>query len=158
MSNKMPPAAHGSFSDSTTQTIADAAVAYAITFDTVEDMDGITLVDTSKMTVSSTGVYLIVFSAVAYVTTGANKHYYIWLRKNGADVARTCTTMEFSAAAEEHLMTVSYLDHATAATDYYELVWGSDSTAAQLLAIAAGASPTRPATPSIIATINKISK
>jgi len=43
-----------------------------------------------------------------------------------------------------------------AANDKVEMMWVGSSTNDQLLAVAAGADPTRPATPSTIVTIRKM--
>lgn len=159
MSYKISPIPHGSFSDSTTQTSAGTTSANAITFNTDEIKAGIThstSVNPSRITVDTAGTYLITFSAIVNPSAAA-KHVNIWLSVNGSNVARTNTIYELPASGEA-LTTVTYI-YTFAAGSYFELYWCSrDDANMTLLATAAGINPTTPASPSIILTVNKISK
>lgn len=150
---------YGSISDSTTQTFASTTTAYPITFDTNEALSNIThstSVNPSRITVDKAGTYLITYSVV-WSAGAPNAHVSIWLRVNGSDVPRTNTVIETPLSGES-MMTVTYLYTFTAG-QYFELVANSQDTAnTQILATAAGTTPTTPASPSIILTINKISR
>ena len=150
---------HGQVSDSTTQGIADTTVAYPITYDTNEDVtEGLThsvSVNPSRIYVDLKGSYEIIYSAIADLNTGSNKEIDIWLRVNGTDVDRTNTTVNLGGTPHV-VITVSFI-HAFAAGDYFELVMRGETTAVELIATAAGVSPTRPATPSIIVTAKWVS-
>jgi hypothetical protein len=149
---------HGSFSDSTTQGIASATAAYPVTFDTDEAKSHITHdtgTNPSRITVDKAGTYLITFSAVAK-SNAANKLVEFWLAVDGANVARSNTVSKFVGNANERIITVTFLYTFTAG-QYFEIMWRSDDTGTTLVATAAGANPTRPASPSIILTINLVS-
>jgi hypothetical protein len=151
---------YGSFSSTNTQTIAATNIAYPIYFDIVESTGaGIYWINTKKstVTVQLAGAYLITFSAIEDITGGANVDYEIWLRVNGIDKARTNTITHIVNPSAEQVVTVSYLQRFNAG-DNVQLMMRAASTSAQLLYTAAGTSPTRPESPSIIMTINKISK
>jgi hypothetical protein len=151
---------YGSFSDSTTQTITGATTsAYVITFNTDEYKSQIThstSTNPSRVTIDVAGTYLITFSAIGKSTV-ANKTLDIWLAVDGSNVPRSDTLSRFVGAGNERIITVTLLYTFTAG-QYFELYWSSDDAGTTLQATAAGASPTRPASPSIILTVNKVSK
>jgi hypothetical protein len=153
---KMP---HGQFSDSTTQTWASTTVAYPITLNTDEGKNQVThstTVDTSRIYVDVAGTYLVTFSACTRSPSGAG-HVNMWLRKNGIDVPRTNTTIELLELVQV-VMTVTYLQ-TLKADDYIEIMGNSQDVAnCALVATGVQTTPDVPASPSIIVTINKISK
>jgi uncharacterized protein with WD repeat len=145
-------------SDSTTQTIASTTVAYPITFDTNESLNHITHsieTDTSKVYLTEAGTYLITFSAVGK-STAPNKSLHIWFTVNGENVPRSNTVSKFVGSGNERIITITLL-YTFAVGDYFELYMRSDDVGTILVATEAQTSPTRPASPSIILTVNKIS-
>ncbi len=146
-------------SSTNTQTIASATTVYPVTFDIIESSSNVTWANTAKstFTISYAGTYLITYSAIWDLTGGENADCEIWLRVNNVDVPRTNTILHIINASVEQLSTVTYLQKFNA-NDNVQLMMRSASTSAQLLYTAAGTSPTRPESPSIIITINKISK
>lgn len=145
-------------SNSATLTSGGTTTANLVTFDTDVYKNKIThstVTNPSRITVDEAGAYLITFSAVVNASV-ANKHIDIWLRKDGTNVAGSNTHYE-TPLSGEGLCTVTFIEQLTA-NQYIELVWASkDDASFVLLATAAGASPTTPASPSVILTINKIS-
>lgn len=146
---------YGSFSSNVNQTIASATTAYAITYTDRELTNQITLTSNSHINILVAGTYLITFSAVGKSGV-ANKYLDIWLAVDGTNVPRSNTHSKFVGSANERIITVTYIYDFTAG-QYFELIMHSDDVNTLLAATAAGASPTRPASPSIIVTINKIS-
>ncbi len=53
---------YGAFQDSTDQTAANTTTAYAITFDTTDYSNGVTLSNSSRLNVANAGIYDIQFS------------------------------------------------------------------------------------------------
>lgn len=148
---------HATLSDSTTQAISDTSAVQAITFDTNEVLDGIThstSVNPSRIYFDSAGTYLLNFSGIADTTT-ANQLLHVWGRIDGTDIDRSNTIVRMATASTETTVAVSF--HVTVSADsYFEfMTWGS-STNCQWLATAAQTTPTRPASPSVIATIQRI--
>lgn len=146
---------YGSFSSNATQTIASATTAYAITYTNNEVTNQITLTANSKINILVAGTYLITFSAIG-ASSAPNKYLDIWLSVDGTNVPRSNTHSEFVGTHNERIITVTYLYDFTAG-QYFELYMHSDDTGATLVATAAGTNPTRPESPSIIVTVNKIS-
>lgn len=146
---------YGSFSSSATQGIAATNAAYAITYTDTEATNGVTLSNSSRINIVEAGTYLISFSAVGK-SAAPNKLLDIWLSVNGTNVARSNTLSKFVGSANERIITVTFIYSFTAG-QYFELYMHSDDTGTSLVATAAGANPTRPASPSIITTVNMIS-
>jgi hypothetical protein len=141
-------------SDSTDQAIANISNAQVITFDTDVHHHEINRTSTSRFTITKIGSYLITFSGIVIGTAG-NK-IEVWLRINGNDVANSNTSYTFKGTAVNGLVAVSFIQHFDK-DDYFEFwTWG-DSITCKWDATAAGASPTRPAVPSIIITTNYVS-
>lgn len=143
--------------DNTTQVIPNANNAYGVNFSIIEDNYLINVYNRQNISFLLSGDYLIEISALFTVTTGTNKHVYIWLRKNGVDIARSNTQVEIPNANVETVVAVPFIIDINPG-DNITIIWGSDTTAAQLLNLNAGTNPTRPEVPSIIATISKISE
>jgi hypothetical protein len=150
---------YGSFSDSTTQTFASVTTAYPITFNTDEVKSLIThstSTNPSRIYVDVAGSYMITYSACASSPSG-NGHINFWLRKNNSDIARTNTTCELNEL-QQIVITVTYIIP-LAKDDYIELIGNSQDTLnVTINATGVQTTPDVPASPSIILTINKISK
>lgn len=147
---------YGSFSSSSTQTLLDTGLSYAITYSNTEAENDVYLSNNSRINIRVAGVYLITFSAVGK-SGAANKTLDIWLAVGGVNVARSNTLSRFVGLANERIITVTYIYRFTAG-QYFELYMHSDDTNTVIIATAATAGPpARPACPSIIVTANKIS-
>jgi hypothetical protein len=152
----------GAFSDTTTQIAANTTTAYPITFNTTDVSNGITVVSNSRLTVEFAGRYNIQFSAQLENTTNAAVDIDIWFRKNGTNIAGS--NSRFGLAPRKgvgdpyHTIGTVNLFLDLQATDYVELVWCTTDVGADIKTYAAGTSPTRPAVPSIIATMSYVSR
>jgi len=153
------PLPHGSFSNSTTLTISGlTTAAYPITFDTDEVkylMTHSTGVNPSRIYVDVEGCYLITFSAVCK-SSAPNKKLDIWFAVDGVNVPRSNTISNFVGSGNERIVTVTFL-YEFLANQYFELYYASNDAGTTIVATAAQTNPTRPACPSIILTVNKIS-
>ena len=154
----------GSFSDSSTQLVQYTTAGQVITMDTVELADGVTLASNSRITLPLIGDYLLTFSAMLITNSNQPQGVDIWLRKNGSGaVARSSTHMHV-AKNSTNVMAVPFIISATAQNDYFQLMMcassGIDTAGVADTGIAAiaasAANPVRPAAPSIIVTVNKI--
>lgn len=153
------PTNYGAFYD-TTQQLAAANTATIILLNSTSLVDGVTLSGGSHINIPSTGVYNIQFSAQFVNTGAADVPVSIWLRKNGiTDIAATCTDVTVAAKSGSingyAVAAWNFLESLTAG-DYVELVWSTTNTSAYLEYLAARTSPTRPAAPSIIVTVNQV--
>ena len=148
---------YGSFFDTTTQTAAVINTAYAMTFNSTDLSQGVTLgTPTSRVYVDTINTYNIQFSAQVVNTSGGGAHrIWIWLRKNGADVPNTATVIRIQGNNSEAVAAWNFLLEMNQG-DYFELMWASDNTGVQLQTFAA--SGFYPAIPSVILTVtNNIS-
>jgi hypothetical protein len=140
-------------SDLTDQAIASATAAQLITFNTDNHHYGITKTSTSRFTIVTAGSYLICFSGIAIGVGG--KIIEVWLKKNTAYLDNSNTRYQFKADSAPTVIAVSFIE-LFAVGDYFEFwTWGND-TGNKWDYTAAGTSPTRPASPSIIMTCNYV--
>lgn len=145
---------HISMLDTTTQTIASAGTPQVITFDTTVQADKIAVTSSSRFTVNEAGVYQLSLSAE--ITAGvANKTGDIWVRVNGTDVANS-NRKRTVVNNETSVLTISGIAITMTAGQYIEFWFNGDDTSIALPASAAGVTPTRPVTPSILFTLTKI--
>lgn len=147
----------GSFYDTTTQTTA-SGVAKAMELNTTDISAGVSITNNAlgrptRITVNTTGIYNLQFSAQLDRTTGGSSQQIdIWIRKNEIDQVWTNTGVAMQANAGKVAAAWNFYISLTAG-DYVELMW-TQGDAIQILA--EGAGPNFPETPSLIATINKI--
>jgi hypothetical protein len=98
------------------------------------------------------GVYDIQFSAqLEKTSTGNTSIAYIWLRKNGVDLAETNTIVELSQNGKGVAAWNWFVN--SAANDYYQIMWAADRTDVQLAATTPALGPT---VPSLIVTVNRV--
>lgn len=142
---------YGVFYDTSSQTAAAINTAYPITINSTTITNGAYIGSpTSRVYVDRIGIYNFQFSIQLTSTSSSAKNVYIWYRVNGVDAANSATSVTLvgnNAAAVAAWNFVVSMD----AGDYFELVWSTDNTSAQITA-AAASSPV-PAIPSVILTV-----
>jgi hypothetical protein len=152
---------NGAFQDSTTQTAANTTTAYPITFNTTDYSNGVALESGSRLKVTYAGRYNLQFSVQLENTTNAPVDIDIWVRKNGTNIASSNSRFGLPARKNPgdpfHVIASLNLLIDLQATQYVELVWCTGDVGADIKAYAAGTSPTRPAIPSVIATMTFVS-
>ena len=145
---------YGAFSDTTTQTIAAINTAYAMTFNTTDAANGVSIGSpTSRIVVAEQGVYNVQFSAQLDKTSGAAANIHIWLRKNGTNVPNTASKIAIQGTSAETVAAWNFIIQLEP-TNYVELMWASDDTAVVLHA--ASATSVWPAIPSVICTVTQV--
>jgi hypothetical protein len=119
------------------------------------------LVDTTKFVVDRAGIYNLQYSAQFSNDDNQPQDIDIWFRKNGVNIPDSNTRFglapEKSASSPFHVTGTVNLFAQLNAGDYLELVWCTSNTNTFLQYYAAGTSPTRPAIPSVIATMTFVS-
>jgi hypothetical protein len=152
---------YGAFQDSTDQTAASTTVAYPMTFNTTDYSNGVYLSNSSRLNVRNAGVYNLQFSAQLENQDNAQHDVDIWFRKNGTNI--TNSNSKFTVPARKsasifgHVVAALNFFVELAANDYVEIVWRAEDILLSLEQTPAGSSPTRPATPSVIATMQAVS-
>lgn len=148
---QLPRLRYGSFYDTTDQTAAVINTAYAMTFNSTDLSVGVYVGSpTSRIYVDTHNVYNIQFSAQLLNSAGGAHNAWIWLRKNGADVANTATVLRVEGNNTEAVAAWNFLLDMNAG-DYFELMWEVSDTSLTLHYDAASA--VHPAIPSIILTV-----
>jgi hypothetical protein len=152
---------YGAFQDGTDQTAANTTTAYAITFDTTDFSNGVTLSNSSRLNVSQSGLYNLQFSIQFKNTTNDGQDVDVWFRKNGTNIAnsnsRFHTPARKSAGDPSHLIAALNFFVSLAANDYVEIMWRTSNVGVSIEHFAASSSPTRPVVPSVIATLSFVS-
>ena len=152
---------HGAFQDSTDQTAANTTTAYAVTFNTTDFSNGVTIASSSRITVADSGIWNLQFSIQFTNTTNASQDVDVWFRVNGTNVANSNSRFGFAprkgVGDPYHIIAAINYFVSLNATDYVEIMWRPTDIGVQIEQYAAGTSPTRPAVPSAIVTMSFVS-
>jgi len=152
---------HGAFQDSTDQTAANTTTAYAVTFNTTDFSNGVTIASNSRITVADSGIWNLQFSIQFTNTTNSSQDVDVWFRVNGTNVANSNSRFGFAprkgAGDPFHIIAAINYFVSLNATDYVEIMWRPTDIGVQIEQYAASASPTRPAVPSAIVTMSFVS-
>lgn len=142
---------YGAFYDTTDQAATVINTAYAMTFNSTDISKGVYLGSpTSRVYVDTHNIYNIQFSAQLINAAGGAHNAWIWLRKNGTDVANSATTLRIEGNNTEAVAAWNFLLEMNAG-DYFELMWEVSDLSLTLHADAASA--VHPAIPSVILTV-----
>jgi hypothetical protein len=153
-------APYGAFQDSTTQSVASTTTAYAITFNTTDYTNGITLSSSSHLNVSNSGLYNIQFSFQLSNLANSTEDIDIWFRKNGTDIAGSNSIFGLAPRKNStdpyHVIASMNFFINLVSGDYVQIMWRASNTSCTIKAQGAQTSPTRPSTPSAIVTMNLV--
>lgn len=156
--NKAPTQTYGSFSSTATQTVTAANTPTLLTYNTTDIASGISRGGTGeegRVIVSEAGVYKVLTSIMFLHTNASPADCYFWFRKNGTDVANSGTSL--SVSNDTTIGTVEIILSLTAG-QYIEIVFASSESTVEALSYTASTSPyNRPAVPSVITTVVKLS-
>jgi len=152
---------YGAFQDGTDQTAANTTTAYAITFDTTDFSNGVTLSNSSRLNVSQAGLYNLQFSIQVKNTTNDGQDVDVWFRKNGTNIANSNSRFHVvarkSTGDPSHMIAALNFFVNLAANDYIEIMWRPSDVGVSIEHYAASSTPTRPVVPSVIATLSFVS-
>lgn len=150
---------YGAFQDTTDQT-ASANTATVITFNTTDYSLGTSLTSGSRMTAGYAGLYNIQFS-IQFDNTDSQLHTAsVWFRKNGTDIENSNSDFDITSShggSNGRVIAALNFFVALQKDDYVEIVWSTPNTSVSIQHIPTRTTPTRPATPSVIATMQYIS-
>jgi hypothetical protein len=110
----------GAFYDTTTQILA-ANTSASMTFNSITVSDGISVTSNSRLTVTKTGTYNIQFSS-QFVPQGPGSSVYVWLRKNGTNVAYSNTELQLQNSNDAAVAAWNFVETLTVG-QYVELIW-----------------------------------
>ena len=154
-------APHGAFQDSTDQTAANTTTAYAVTFNTTDFSNGVTMASGSRITVADAGIWNLQFSIQFTNTTNSSQDVDVWFRVNGTNSANSNSRFGFAprkgAGDPYHIIAAMNYFLSLNATDYVEIMWRPTDVGVSIEQYPAGTTPTRPAVPSAIVTMSFVS-
>ena len=147
----------GAFWSDVDQTNAGAT---SVNFMTVNNSDpsnnGVQIGATSsQIKVLNAGVYNIQFSAQVDKTDGGTDELQVWFAKNGSNIADSTRIFTLEGNPDRLTAVYNYMVRLVA-NDYIQIAWHSADVNMFLHHDAAGASPTRPETPSVIITVHQV--
>jgi hypothetical protein len=125
--------------------------------------NGITVESGSRIRVSCAGQYLVTFTLQVTNRSNTAAEFEIWAKDTGVNYPLSNTRFDIpvrkSATIWSHVVPAitGIFTVDDPASDYLEIAWWSDNIDVYLESYAAGTSPTRPAIPSVILTINLVS-
>ena len=145
--------------DTTTHAIASVTTAYVLGLNNIDAASsGISIVGGNQITFANAGAYEIIFSVQLLNAAPQIEYANVWWRKNGTNISdsssQAAIVSKQGSVSGAYVMTVPYSLEVNAG-DYLQLVWNATSTDVSIETIAAGTSPTRPANPGIIVTVQQ---
>ena len=154
LTGSLVKSAYGSFYSTQNQS-GSANQIQIVTHNVTDFASGVSMVSGSQITFAEAGIYTLI-STMQYQETGGGVATITgWLRKNGVDVADSATDLKLKGFGDRDLYAVNYFVSASAG-DYVEFCWSSNDVDTEILYIAPRTSPTRPAVPSVITTVNRV--
>lgn len=148
---------YGAWSDSTDQ--AGSTVAgVAMTFNTQDITDSITLVNNSELTVPNTGIYDLQFSSQFKNTDNAQHEVTIWFKVNGVDLPNSATIVTVparkSASIFGYMVAAWNIFLNLNSSDYVEIYWLKSDAAVTMEH--ASSTALHPAIPSVIVSVQQV--
>ena len=144
---------YGSFYDTTTQTTT-ADTETAMTLNTTDVSNGVSIVGGSQITFAHAGIYNVQFSAQVDKTGSNSDSIDIWLRQNGTNVPWSNTSLTIAGSARS----VAAWNFVVSVADggNVELMWSSPTANMEIISSPTATGPTRPAVPSVIVTATRV--
>jgi hypothetical protein len=134
-----------------------------LTYNTVALSNGIRVVDNTKIFVPCSGQYLVTFTLQMTNRSNSAAEFEIWAKDTGVNYPLSNTRFDIPARKSgsiwAHIVPAitGIFTVTDPAVNYLEIAWWSDNADVYIEHYAAGTSPTRPAIPSVILTINFVS-
>lgn len=137
---------YGVFAKTTSQTPAVANTAYALTFDSLQIGNGVTIgTPTSRIVVPQSGLYNFDATVQMTSTNSSAKNMWVWFRKNGVDIPNSARIITSNLNNGYAPVTLSE-PISLAANGYVEIMFASSDTAVSVSTVAAtGFAPAAPA-------------
>jgi hypothetical protein len=145
------------------QTNASITGENLLTYTSAPVANGVTYTNNSRIKVPCAGQYLVTFTLQVTNRGNTAAEFEVWAKDTGVNFALSNTRFDVpsrkSSTIWSHVVPAitGIFTVNDPATQYLEVAWWSDSLDVYLEHYAAGTSPTRPAIPSVILTINFVS-
>lgn len=150
---------HGAWQDLTNQT-GSIDNGTPFTFNTADVLDGVTLVDNSKLTVPLAGAYNIQWSGQFQNVENTIENVTVWLRINGVDVAGSAGVISLAARKSATIFARTIIGWnyflSLTAGQYVQIVWLPSIASITVPSFPASITPAHPSTASVIVTVNQV--
>jgi len=148
---------YGSFDDTASVSIPDTG-AIAVPLRRTLDADGVTIANSTRISMDDTGVYSIAFSLQLDNTANAKRTVTIWLSKRGVAVPYSSTDVNLGTTTESERSVAAWNFFVQAVPgDYFELMVAANGTGNQIyFGPSANAGDGAPDIPSTILTVNQV--
>ena len=153
---------YGAFSSDQDQTTT-ANTATLMTLNTTDFSNNVGLDVGSKIKATKAGIYNLQFSAQFQNTDNQIQDISIWLKQNGTDITGSTGLVSIparkSASAGEEAHNIIGWNYYISmnADDYIQIYWSATLDTVTIQHYAAGVTPTRPSTQSVVATLSFVS-
>jgi hypothetical protein len=149
---------YGAFQSTADQTAASANTAYAMTLNTTDYANGVSIASSSRITVAETGIWNLQWSGQFENSDTQIHDVRVWLKINGTSVVGSTGYISIPnshGGTHGHLIAGWNYFVSLNATDYVEIWWETDNTAVSIQHYAAAGN--YPSTASLIATMTFVS-
>jgi hypothetical protein len=117
---------------------------------------GVSVVSNSRITVATAGAYNIQFSSQFSRAGGIGFSLVdVWLSQNGTIVTGSNGQVNVPNSGGKNIAAWNYVVQANSG-DYFQMNWYSTDINVEMFYAAAGTTPTRPTTPSVILTVTQV--
>ena len=139
---------YGTILSTTTQGLANANEATAVTFNTAQDNTSIDIDenDSTRIVFEQSGLFTVDINAQVLSNNSSAKNVYLWVRKNGIDENFSTRTMTLDGNGVYRVLHITY-NISVDANDYIQVMWASNDSDVELEA--APATAFAPASPSV---------
>jgi hypothetical protein len=146
---------YGSFYDILQQTCTANSIQPMLVRQT-QFSNGVSITSNSHININHAGRYNLAFSAQFHQTSNSGL-INVWLAKNGVAVDNTNTKITIPSNAPYQVAAWNFFVD-SAGSDYYQIMWSSDSnnTVIETVAASGSGASLHPAVPSVILTVNQI--
>lgn len=152
--------AYGSFIDLTDQQLVSITAGQVVAIGGTLDSRDVSIVSGNRITFATAGTFAISFSLQFHNDQNNAVHTAdVWFRKNGNDISNSNSVFDIPGAhggTDGALIASTTIIETVVAGDYLQMYWSGSSTGLSLEHKAAGTSPTRPATPSVIIAVQQV--
>jgi hypothetical protein len=151
---------YGAFSSGQDQTTT-ANTATLMTLNTTDFAAGGVTISSSKITTTTPGIFNLQFSAQLENNDNAPQDVFIWLKQNGVDIIGSTGKVGLPArkgVGDPFHSIFGWNYYVQLQTnDYIEIYWSTTNAAVTIQFYPASASPTKPSTQSVVATLSFVS-
>jgi len=149
---------YGAFQSTADQTAASANTAYAMTLNTTDYANGVSVASSSRITVQDAGIWNLQWSGQFENTDSQIHDVHVWLKINGTSVTGSTGYISIPnshGGVHGHLIASWNYFVSLNTNDYVEIWWETDNTSVSIQHYAAAGN--YPSTASVIATMSFVS-